>query len=126
MIAGVGQSSGAHGQPSDGGHGGGGGEEAEGPLLLNSLVLNPAGSGGTRLLVAALSIDADAEAQATLEDRDGEARDLILTILASRTIDELSDIALRDEIREDLRHGLNEMLGWDGVHRIFFPQFVIQ
>jgi flagellar basal body-associated protein FliL len=38
----------------------------------------------------------------------------------------LSDISLRDVIREDLRAALNTMLGYEGVHRIFLPQFVIQ
>jgi flagellar FliL protein len=121
-AAGGGEGGGGHG----GGHGGEGGEAAEGPLLIDNLVLNPAGSGGTRLLVAAVSLDADADAQETLAARDAEARDLLLMILSSRTVDELSDISLRETLREDLRRALNALLGYDGVHRIFLPQFVIQ
>ena len=95
-------------------------------MLIGNLVLNPAESGGTRLLVAAISIDAGPDATEDLTARDAEARDLLLTILSSRTVDELSDVSLRDEIREDLRSALNTLLGYEGVHRIFLPQFVIQ
>jgi len=108
---------GGHGAPSD---------DAEGPITIENLVLNPAGSGASRFLIATLVLDADESVREELGGRDAEARDLLLTILSGRTVEELSDISLRDEIREDLRAALNIMLGYEGVHRIFLPQFVIQ
>ncbi len=110
-----------------GGHGGGGGGEAPAePIAIENLILNPAGSQGSRFLIASLVLDTDAATGAELASRDAEARDLLLTILATRTVEELSNISLRDEIREDLRAALNTMLGREAVHRIFLPQFVIQ
>lgn len=114
---------------SDHGGGGGHGESTtseEGPLAIENLILNPAESGGSRFLIATLVLDTDDKTRATLEARDAEVRDLLQTVLAVRTVAELSDIGLRDEIREDLRNALNRMLGYEGVHRIFLPQFVIQ
>jgi flagellar protein FliL len=108
---------GGHGAPSEG---------AEGPVTIENLVLNPAGSGASRFLIATLVLDAEESVREDLAFRDAEARDLLLTILSSRTVEQLSDIALRDVIREDLRSALNTMLGYEGVHRIFLPQFVIQ
>jgi len=112
----------------DDGHGGGygGGDDEEGPLTIEGLILNPANSGGSRFLIATLVLDTDGRTRAEIEGRDAEVRDLLLTTLASKTIDELSDISNRDVIRQDLRAALNAMLGYDGVHRIFLPQFVIQ
>lgn len=105
-------------------------EEVEEPSstehLLSNLVLNPAGSGGVRFLVASLALVVTEEAGAVLEARDAEARDLVLTVLSARTVEELSDVSRRDEIRQELRSELNGMLGFDGVRQIFFPQFVIQ
>ncbi len=124
--------------PSEGGddgHGGGGyggdrpyGDASadDGPLTIDNLILNPAESGGSRFLIATLVLDTNEDTRAELESRDAEARDLLQTVLAIRTVDELSDISLRDEIRNDLRIALNTMLGYEGVHRIFLPQFVIQ
>lgn len=94
--------------------------------LLSNLVLNPAGSGGVRFLVASLALVVSEEAATVLEARDAEARDLVLTVLSARTVEELSDVSRRDEIRQELRSEINGMLGFDGVQRIFFPQFVIQ
>lgn len=94
--------------------------------LIPNLVLNPAGSGGVRFLVASLALVASETAAGLLEERDAEARDLILTILSARTVEQLSDVSSRDEIRSALRSELNAMLGFEGVQQIFFPQFVIQ
>jgi len=120
--------SGGDGSHGGGSHGGGegSGSEEQGPLTIDNLILNPAESGGSRFLIATLVLDTDDETRAEIESRDAEIRDLLHTVLDARTVDELSDIGLRDEIREQLRSALNTMLGYEGVHRIFLPQFVIQ
>lgn len=127
-MAGGGEGDDGYGE--DDGYGGGGdgygGAETEGPLTIENLFLNPSGSGASRFLIATLVLDADQDAQDELSSRDAEVRDMLLTILAVRTVEELSDISMRDEIREDLRSGLNDLLGREGVHRVFLPQFVIQ
>ncbi len=128
LVAGVFAGGGGHGEEAGGGgHGAGEASAPTEPLFeLNDLVVNPAGSGGTRFLVAAISLDADAEAQEALAARSAEARDLLLTVLGSHTVDQLSDVSYREDVRSQLRSTLNGMLGYEGVHRIFFPQFVIQ
>lgn len=108
------------------GHGGGGEAAAEGPLTIDNLVLNPAGSGASRFLIATLVLESDDDAYTELSERDAEVRDMLLTTLASRTVEELADVSMRGIIREELRVSLNDMLGREGVHRIFFPTFVIQ
>lgn len=116
-------------EKDDGGYGGGGGygsSEDDGPLTIDNLVLNPAGSGASRFLIATLVLETDSDANGELSARDAEVRDMLLTALASRTVEELADVSLRGVIREELRMSLNDMLGREGVHRIFFPTFVIQ
>lgn len=125
LVASSGSDDGGYGG-GGGGHGSSGGGETEEPIAIDNLILNPANSNGSRFLIATLVLDADESARGELEARDAEARDLLLSVLATRTVEELSDISLREEIREDLRAVLNAMLGRDAVHRIFFPQFVIQ
>ena len=111
-----------------GGYGGGGGygDEEEGPLTIDNLVLNPAGSGAQRFLIATLVLETEPDAHAELSARDAEVRDLLHIALASKTVDELADVSMRGVIREELRMSLNDLLGREGVHRIFFPTFVIQ
>lgn len=119
------------GSGEDGGGGGGHGAPAESeaddePLVIDNLILNPANSGGSRFLIATLVLDVVPHVRSVLESRDAEARDVLLRVLSGRTVDQLSDISLRDDIREDLRSALNAMLEEEGVLRIFLPQFVIQ
>ena len=129
MIAEFAAGSGEGGGGDDG-HGGGdsyGGSAAdEGPLTIENLVLNPAGTGGSRFLIATLALEADDDARVELETRSVEARDVLLTVLSSMTVEQLTDISQRDVIRETLRSALNDMLAREGVYRIFLPQFVIQ
>lgn len=126
MIAEVIEGGGEGGGGGHGDDGYGGGEEDEEPFAIENLVLNPAGSGASRFLIATLVLDATPEAESELSSREAEARDLLLTILSTMTVEQLTDIQRRDVIREDLRAALNTMLGYEGVYRIFFPQFVIQ
>lgn len=99
---------------------------AEVQHMLANLVVNPANSGGVRFLVASLALDVSERAATLMAERDAEVRDLVLTVLAAKSVDELSDVASRDRIRSEIRLELNRMLGFDGVSRVFFPQFVIQ
>lgn len=117
---------GGGGSHGDDGHGASGEEEGEGLPTIDNLILNPANSGGSRFLIATLVLDADAAAGAEIARRDAEVRDHLLTVLSAHTVEELSDIAFRDRIRDELRVALNSLLGRDGVRRIFLPQFVIQ
>ena len=105
-----------------------GGEAAAPPvLLLENLVLNPASSGGSRYLLMSIAIEsADAKAVAALTLRDAELKDLILTTLSKKTVDELSDVAGREHIKTELISAITERFGKAAVKQLYFPQFVIQ
>lgn len=105
------------------------GSEATAPpvLLLENLVLNPASSGGSRYLLMSIAIEsADAKAVAALTLRDAELKDLILTTLSKKTVDELSDVAGREQIKTELISAITERFGKAAVRQLYFPQFVIQ
>ena len=105
------------------------GSEAAAPpvLLLENLVLNPASSGGSRYLLMSIAIEsADAKAVAALTLRDAELKDLILTTLSKKTVDELSDVAGREHIKTELISAITERFGKAAVRQLYFPQFVIQ
>jgi flagellar protein FliL len=96
-------------------------------MTLENLVLNPAGSGGSRFLLLTVSIECkDAAAVTTLQSRDAELRDVVLSSLGQKTVDELADIAGRDVIKEQLATALNERFGKKTVLRVYFPQYVVQ
>lgn len=96
-------------------------------LLLENLVLNPAGSGGTRFLLLTVAIELNRSATLDqLKTRDAELRDIILTSLGTKTVEELTDITKRDEFKNELQTMIESRFGKSGVRRLYFPQFVVQ
>jgi len=95
--------------------------------LLENLVLNPAGSGGSRFLLLSIAIETgDATVLATMQSRDAELRDIILTSLGNKTVDELTDVSARERIKTEIQAAIGERFGKKAVARIYFPQFVVQ
>jgi flagellar FliL protein len=99
--------------------------------LIDNLVLNPAGSGGTRFLMVAAAIELkDAPLVEALKARDAEVRDIVLRVMGAKTVDQLSDMAIRDSLRKELGDSLTGLLPKaqrkQAIRRVYFPQFVIQ
>ena len=117
----------AHAPDSAEGEHGEGGAPANAVYMVDNLVLNPAGSGGTRFLMVAVALELkDEKAKEELTRRDAEVRDLILGSLGERTVEQLSDVSARDSIKTELVDQLSKLLPKSPVRRLYFPQFVIQ
>ena len=131
---GEGEAGAAHGAPAAGGeHGGGEGGEAgsvSNLYLIDNLVLNPAGSGGSRFLMLAAAIEfSNASLVEEIKTRDSEVRDVILRVMGSKTVEELSDMGHREDIKAELADSLGTLFKKSKkkpIQRIYFPQFVIQ
>lgn len=113
----------------DGGKEGAASKESDAPAVhvLENLVLNPSGSGGSRFLLLTVAIETDGSKTVTeFTSRDAELRDIILTALGSKTVDQLTDIALRESIKTELQTAIGARFGKTAVKRLYFPQFVVQ
>jgi flagellar protein FliL len=94
---------------------------------IENVVLNPAGSGGTRFLMATVGFGlrdpADAE---QFTARDAEIRDIVIGVLGARSVLELSDVLTREVMKEEMRARVARLVGQRALVDIYFPQFVIQ
>jgi len=124
-----------HGDAGDGGHGpedagsGGEGEEGEPASLhmIDNLVVNPARSQGTRFLLASIAVQmSDPGAVEMIDARDVELRDALILVLASKTVDQLTDISGREALVLEIQAAIVRVVGPDLVKNVFIPQFVIQ
>ena len=95
--------------------------------MVENLVLNPAGTNGSRflLLTIGLAVPDEAGSQA-LQARDPELRDVVIRQLGAKTVETLADITRRDSLKVELRAALVERFGKKSVLDVYFPQFVIQ
>jgi len=128
MVAGEG--AGEHGETEkEKSKGGGHGEAAGGAAVheVQGLVLNPAGSGGTRFLLAGLALElADSTVMETMKQRDIEVRDAVLRVLGSKSVAELSDMAGRPLLKQQIQAAVDSIFGEETISAVYFPQFVIQ
>lgn len=99
-----------------------------GPVhLLDNMVLNPAESGGSRFLLISVALQLTSEsALGTVKARDAALRDMVLGILGSLTVEDLTDIARRGDLRARIQVGVDSLAGARIVAAVYFPQFVIQ
>ena len=122
----------AAGEGEGGGeHGGGGGEHgAEGEkkfVELNNIIVNPAGSQGSRFLMVSVAISVGGEeAQRVLQDREVEMRDKVTTILEAMTLAQLTAPGVRDTLKLRIGQAAGTIVGAKVPVTIFLPQFVIQ
>ncbi|WP_412061178.1 flagellar basal body-associated protein FliL [Rubrivirga sp. IMCC45206] len=95
---------------------------------LDAIVVNPQGTGGRRYLMIKLGVEAEEERTlARLDELQPAAVDAVHHLLSSETVEQLSDITLRDSLKENIRTQFNTMLGEDGpITRIYFTQYVLQ
>ena len=94
---------------------------------MDNLVLNPAGSGGTRFLLLSVALEVkDAATAEELKAHDAEMRDAILRLFGAKTVDQVAEASAREALREEVNASLSKLLPAGAIRRVYFPQFVIQ
>jgi flagellar basal body-associated protein FliL len=108
----------------------GGGAEGEGGAdryyRIENLVINPAGSTGSLLLVSVVFDIARVEQRGRLEARDAEVRDRVATVLSAQTIEMLRAPSVRDSLKRLIASSVAPLLAAHTPVQVFLPQFVIQ
>lgn len=73
---------------------------------------------------------ADTKVQEKIKTYMPEIRDMLLRLLSSKSVEEMSTVEGRDELAKEVQQNVNEILGIKkaskGVQKVLFPQFIIQ
>jgi flagellar protein FliL len=107
---------------------GGEGEGGERKMVqLANIIVNPAGSQGTRFLMASVAVSiANEESQKILTDHEVEFRDKVTSILESQTMAQLTMPGARDSLKLKIAAAAGTIVGPKVPLKVFLPQFVIQ
>lgn len=121
----------AHGEakkPEKGGHGEAKAVATEGPgaYRFDSVVVNLAGTMGTRYLKASFLVTGKDTLNERFEELKPQLLDVTLNTLGSLTLADLEEVGSRNLIRARLVSAYNEILGARIVEQIFFSDFVVQ
>jgi flagellar FliL protein len=95
--------------------------------LVSDLVVNPAGTDGTRYLCTTVALETIVpEVSEEIKSREAQIRDVLIEILSRRSIGDLADLAARDQLRNEIRVGVNGLLTSGEVVGVYFSNFVLQ
>ena len=94
---------------------------------IEDIVVNPAGTAGSRFLSASFGIEVGSQETATrLEEREPLVRDALITILSSKTLAELTDAKQKEIMRLQIKKRLSLLLKTEDLTNVFYTDFVLQ
>lgn len=95
-------------------------------LKLENIIVNPAGSQGTRFLMASVAFEfPDSRTEDRAREREVEVRDAVIGVLSSTSWDALLLPGARDTLKRQLALAVAPIVSSDRL-RVFLPQFVLQ
>lgn len=110
---------------SEGGHGeGGGGADV---YSIEDIVVNPAGTGGSRFLSVSFGFAVESpELAKQMEVREAQVRDVLITILSSKTVADLTDPKQKEVMRLQIKKRLSQVLETEELAGVYYTDFVLQ
>ncbi len=104
----------------------GGGEEAH-IFEVRDIIVNPAGTGGTRFLSASVGFEVeDNETMDLFKARQAQIKDALITILGSKNIEQLTDMKQKEIARLQIKKRVAQLLDTEELMAVYFTDFVIQ
>lgn len=95
--------------------------------VVKDLIINPAGTNGQRYLLTTIAFNVSSEsALKELEGKELLVRDMLNSILTSKTMDQLIDVAQREALREEIQKKAKEILSRGKVKGVYFSKYVVQ
>lgn len=93
---------------------------------IEDIIVNPAGTGGQRIMLVSLGIDVESEEGIkTLEGKVVIVKDMIIETMSSKTMAELGEIGFKEILKAELITRLNELIKDVKVNNIYFDKYVI-
>ncbi len=96
-------------------------------FVVKDLIVNPAGTGGMRYLLTSVGIEVTNErAFAEIQSKEIIVNDILINVLSNKTLEELSDVSKRKDLRREIARKVDDILTQGKVRNIYFSKFIIQ
>ncbi|RAX56675.1 flagellar basal body protein FliL [Helicobacter monodelphidis] len=99
-----------------------------GPIYgLDQLIVNLSSQSGRRYLKTTINLELSSEKlMPELDTKRPAIRDTLISVLSSKTIEEISTAKGKDKLKDELVERINESLVDGKISNLFFTEFVIQ
>ena len=103
-------------------------EELLGPIFpLDTFIVNLADKGGKRYLRVTIDLELDSkELESEVAKRLPQVRDSILTILPTKSFEDISSAKGKTTLRDQMLERINGLLARGQITNIYFKEFVVQ
>ena len=102
-------------------------EAATEMIEFEDVIVNPAGTGGTRFLAVSIGFEISGPKTAALfEKKTPMVRDALISILGSKTIEQLSDAKEKEITRYQIKKRVEYLLKTKNLKAVYFTNFVLQ
>ena len=113
-----------HKKKASGGHGE---QVASSFFAVKDIVVNPAGTGGTRFLSISFAFQVDSpEMVELLKSKETIVRDVLITILSAKTVAQLTDPKQKEIIRYQIKKRVSQLLEAEELMAVYYTDFVLQ
>lgn len=91
------------------------------------IIVNPAGTDGRRLLMVSLGFDIPSEEnKKELEEKSMLLRDAAISVMSSKDLQVLGNMAYRDTLRIEMTNRLKQLMPKVTINTIYFSKYVLQ
>ncbi|MDQ7062638.1 MAG: flagellar basal body-associated FliL family protein [candidate division KSB1 bacterium] len=105
-------------------------EEEEGPtklFVIEDVIINPAGTSGSRFLNSTIALEyTSPDLEQELTEKEVQIRDILINILASKSIPELDGPEDREALKQEIIEKCNAFLKNGTIKRVYFSNFIMQ
>ncbi len=96
-------------------------------VMVDDIIVNPSGTGGTRFLSCSIGFEVGSEEDVKLfESRRPMIRDALITILGSKTLEQLSDAKEKEITRYQIKKRVEQLMNSKDLYGVYFTDFVLQ
>jgi flagellar FliL protein len=99
-----------------------------GPIYpLDQFIVNLASNNADRYLKCKISLELSMpELQQEIDKKLPAIRDIIISILSSKSVEEIQTIRGKNKLKEEIKRKINEILTSGEIKNVYFTEFVIQ
>jgi len=96
-------------------------------FMVDDLIINPANTDGKRLLLSSLGFDVPTEKDnQELKSKEPLLKDAIISVMSSKGMTQLSNIAYRDTLRTEITKRLSALMPGVKINTIYFSKYILQ
>jgi len=95
--------------------------------VVKDIVINPAGTGGSRFLSVSFAFEFDSPSEMEkFESREMAIRDALITIMSSKTVAQLTDSKQKEIARYQIKKRVAQLMKLEEIAGVYYTDFVLQ